>query len=326
MSVIRAKRLRSNAASPSSNKSAIQIDSFPPPILPTRQIKLSVIIPCFNGAETLWETLAALAEQKWEHAWEVIFVDNGSTDKSRYIAQSFIPRFSQLRIVDASARRGQPFALNMGVAAAQGDAVAFCDADDVVGAGWLAAMGNALFQHSFVASSMDIEQLNPSWVHAYRTNPQKNNVQRIMYPPYFYHAGGGTLGVRRDVYQKVGGFDESLPYLHDTDFCFRAQIIGANLKFVSDAVMHIRFRTNLKSIYRQACNYAEYNVILAKRYQAYGLPNPGRWQKYLKDWQRVFKMIRKVNRSDQERAEFLSRLGWQMGQLRGIVRHRGHPV
>lgn len=289
-------------------------------------MKVTVVIPCFNGAATLTDTLNALATQKWEHPWEVVFADNGSTDNSREIAQGFMERMPNLRIVDASLRRGQPFALNVGVAAAQGEAIVFCDADDVVGQGWLAAMGDALSQHQFIASRMDIELLNPHWTHSYRINPQRNDIQHVNYPPYFSHAGGGTLGVHRSLCLEVGGFDETLPYLHDTDFCFRIQMKGEELCFVPDAIMHVRFRTSLKSIYRQACNYAEYNVLLSKRYRSYGLPAPGRWRKYARDWQQVIKMTRKLRGGNAEKAAFLSRLGWQVGQLWGMIKHRGYPV
>lgn len=289
-------------------------------------MKITIVIPCFNGAATLLDTLKALATQEWEHPWEVVFADNGSTDNSREIAQMFVERMPNFRIVDASLRRGQPFALNVGVAAAQGEAIVFCDADDVVGQGWLAAMGDALSQHQFIASRMDIELLNPHWTHSYRINPQQSDIQHVNYPPYFSHAGGGTLGVRRSLFLDVGGFDETLPYLHDTDFCFRVQMKGAKLCFVPEAIMHVRFRTSLKSIYRQACNYAEYNVLLAKRYRNYGLPSPDRWKKYARGWQRVIKMTRKLHGGNAEKAAFLSHLGWQVGQLRGMIKHRGYPV
>lgn len=289
-------------------------------------MKLSVVIPCFNGEATLGDTLTALAAQEWDHPWEVIFADNGSTDNSRQVAQTFAERIPNLQIIDASLRQGQPYALNAGVAAAQGEAVAFCDADDVVGQGWLPAMGNALRQHPFVASRMDIELLNPRWVHSYRANPQQHGVQKVNYPPYFCHAGGGTLGVKRSLCLEVGGFDESLPYLHDTDFCFRVQMQGVALEFVPEATMHIRFRTSLKSIYRQACNYAEYNVLLAKRYEEYGLAPPDRWNKFAKDWFRLFRMTRKLPGGNAQKAAFLARFGWQVGQLRGIIKHRSYPV
>ena len=121
-----------------------------------------LVIPCYNGADTLGVQLEALANQHWPEPWEVIVLDNRSTDGSRQIAERYKERLPKLRVVDASARQGQPFALNVGVEAATGEAVAFCDADDEVSSGWVAAMGEALSRHDFVACSVDIEKLESS--------------------------------------------------------------------------------------------------------------------------------------------------------------------
>ena len=123
-------------------------------------VKLSVIIPCYNGAKTIAVQLEALAFQQWSEPWEVIIADNGSTDDSIAIVERYRHRLPHLRIVDASARKGQPYALNVGAQAASGEALVFCDADDEVGPGWLAAMGEALSKYDFVACRFETKKLN----------------------------------------------------------------------------------------------------------------------------------------------------------------------
>src|SRR3954452_8254427 len=117
--------------------------------------KLSVGIPCLNAASTLGVQLAALTRQSWPGGWEVIVADNGSTDGSREIVESYRGRLPGLELVDASDRRGQAHARNAGAAAASGDAFLFGDADDEVAPGWLAALGRALAVHEFVACRYD---------------------------------------------------------------------------------------------------------------------------------------------------------------------------
>ncbi|HEY4573152.1 MAG TPA: glycosyltransferase family A protein, partial [Thermoanaerobaculia bacterium] len=104
-------------------------------------MKLSVVIPCLNAAATLGVQLAALTRQSWPGGWEVIVADNGSTDGSREIVESYRGRLPGLALVDASDRRGQAHARNLGAAAATGDALLFCDADDEVAPGWMEALG-----------------------------------------------------------------------------------------------------------------------------------------------------------------------------------------
>ena len=286
-------------------------------------MKISVIIPCFNAVDTIDAQLEALADQDWPEPWEVIVVDNKSTDDSMAVVKKYRGKLPGLRIVDAFARQGQPYALNVGVQAAEGDALLFCDADDIVGHGWLAAMGEALSKHDFVACRMDVERLN-SQGSGYG-NPQAHGVQVLWYPPYLPHAGGGTLGVKSSLYDKVGGFDESLPYLHDTDFCFKIQFTGTKLHFVPDAVMHIRYRETISGIYRQSRNYAEYNVILFKRYRSSAPEEPHLWRRYLGDWKRLLKSLPALVKR-RNRYKLAWDLGRQIGRLKGCIKHQISPV
>lgn len=292
-------------------------------------MKLSVIIPCYNAADTISEQMEALAEQSWTEPWEVVLVNNRSTDNSVAIVRSYRDRLPGLKIVDAFERQGQPYALSTGIKAASGESVAFCDSDDVVGEGWVAAMGNALAKHEFIASRMDTEKLNSDWLQQSRGNSQSDELPVIWYPPHMKHAGGGTLGIRRSLCLEVGDFDDGLPCLHDTDYCFRIQQKGVELQFVPEAVMHIRFRDSLLDIYRQARNYAKYNVKLSKRYREplemniKSLLRP--WVRYLRKWIRQVRLIPQL-RNKVTRGKWFWSLGWQVGRLQGSLIHRVPPV
>src|SRR5215213_2921854 len=104
---------------------------------------VSVVLPVRNERRHLGDQLSALAEQTYDGPWELVVVDNGSTDGSGDVARSFAPRVPALRVVSAP-RRGLNHARNAGVRAARGEVLAFCDADDVAAPGWLAALVEAL--------------------------------------------------------------------------------------------------------------------------------------------------------------------------------------
>jgi glycosyltransferase involved in cell wall biosynthesis len=292
-------------------------------------MKLSVVIPCYNAADSIADQLEALSNQSWSEPWEVVVVNNRSTDNSVAIANTYQERLPSLRIVDAFEQQGQPYALNMGIKAAIGESVAFCDSDDVVGEGWVAAMGDALAMHEFVACRMDTERLNSEWLQTSRGNSQLEELPVIWFPPFMTHAGGGTLGVRRSLCLDVGDFDDGLPCLHDTDYCFRIQQRGVNLHFVPEAVMHIRFRDSLLDIYRQARNYAKYSIKLSKRHRQpleknlKGLLRP--WVRYLRKWVRQIRLMPQVL-NNETRGKWFWSLGWQVGRLQGSLLHRVPPV
>ena len=137
-------------------------------------MKLSVILPCFNGAETIAVQLQALVGQHWPGGWELIVVNNGSTDRSMEIVDTYRDRFRHLTVAQAhvpnTPRLGVPHSYNTGIKAATGDAYVFCEADDEVAPGWLAAMGHALTQHDFVVARLDHRKLNAEWLHPVQGN------------------------------------------------------------------------------------------------------------------------------------------------------------
>lgn len=294
------------------------------------ELQLSIIIPCYNAAATLGEQLAALADQQWDRPWEVIVADNGSRDNSRRVAAGFLARMPNLRIIDAGARRGGAFARNEGARHARGTALAFVDADDVVAPGWVAAIGNALDRHPFVASRFDIERLNQhSWLSRTRRNPQAYGLQRVSYPPYLPHAGGCGLAIERALHEQVGGFDKSLLRLMDTDYCFRVQLqCQVELAFVPEALVYVRYRDTLRGMLRQTRERAIANVALARRYggdRKVSRHSFAPWLSYTRRWLRQLARAASIRRREQL-AEWLRMNAWLIGLLQASWRYRCPPL
>ena len=144
---------------------------------------------CLDAAETVERQLEALAAQEVSQPWELVVADNGSRDETAAIVERYRDRLPELRVVDASYRRGQAHALNVGVAEARGAAVLFCDADDEVASGWLGARSDALREHEFVASRGDATQLNEPWLVETREAQPAGGLSRVAFPPFFAYAG-----------------------------------------------------------------------------------------------------------------------------------------
>ena len=104
---------------------------------------ISVVIPAFNAETTIADQLGAIARQSDGVALEVIVADNGSSDATRTVVETWSERLP-VRLVDASARRGPAAARNIGASSARGDLLIFTDADDVVMPGWLQAWDAAV--------------------------------------------------------------------------------------------------------------------------------------------------------------------------------------
>lgn len=230
--------------------------------------ELSVVIACYNGADTLPVQLDALAGQPCPVGFEVLVCDNGSTDASREVALSYADRLP-IRVVDASAVRGPAHARNRGVEEAAGLLVAFCDADDEVAPDWLATMVAALREDAFVAGRVDVDKLNGATglkLRDSRVMHQQVGLQTSGIAGNLPHAGAGNMGVHRDVFRAVSGFDESLRCLEDSDLCWRIQRAGTPLVFHPEVLIHTRLRDTLRSMARQGYAYGECFAVLQERY------------------------------------------------------------
>ena len=278
-------------------------------------------MPVYNAADTVHVQLEALAAQRWSEAWELIVVDNGSTDASMSIVESYRCGLPEMRVVHAGERKGPAYARNAGARAAAGDYLAFCDADDEVAGDWVARIGAAVEEHDFVASRMDAARLSDRRALQAKGNKrQQSGLIQYTYVPYLPFAGACGLAIRKELHESIGGFDESLAYLEDCDYCWRVQLAGTELRFASDALVHIRHRDSAAGWYRQARNWGEYNVVLLKRFQAHGMPKP-RWTVGMKLWWRLLRQLPRLHRQA-DRDRWMWALGYRVGQLHGSIKHR----
>lgn len=225
-------------------------------------LKLSVILPCFNGASTIAVQLDALTQQAWPAGWEVIVVNNGSTDHSMDIVKTYSHRLPNLSIVEAylpgTTRLGVPHSYNAGIKAATGDAFVFCEADDEVAPDWLAAMGRALTQHEFVAARLDHRKLNEAWMHPpVGDGYQSQELFRQPSFPHFVSASACGFGLRRELYETLGPLDVNFPIVHDGEYCWRAQLAGYSVHFETEALVYYREKSDMKARYRQGLNWGK---------------------------------------------------------------------
>lgn len=279
----------------------------------TTGMKLSVIIPCYNAADTIGEQLDALASQTWQYPWEVIVADNGSTDNSLEIVNNNDKRLPSSRIIHATEIKGAAYTRNKGVEAAQGEFIAFLDADDVAGEGWLEAMGSSLLVNDFVASRFDGKKLNPP---GNDHVPQTEGLMESRYPKGFLPFSGACgLGVRKSIHERIGGFDDRFIACEDGDYCWRIQLEGTRLHYEPNAVVHIRRRWNTNGQFKQAMTWGEYNVLLIKKFVPLGMKKPT-LKDGIKQWLRVLKLFKNGN----NRSWWA--LGYRIGHIKGSITHR----
>jgi glycosyltransferase involved in cell wall biosynthesis len=243
---------------------------IPPDIDDDGQL-LSVVIVARNAAATIEDQLRALSLQVYDGPWEVVVVDNASSDETRSIALSWQSQFPDLQVVDAPREPSIPYARNVGIRAARGSRILMCDADDIVAPGWIAELAKALESDPLVGGVLERSALLPARV--------KNSDPRFDAEAWNteYHRPRlltGNLGLRREVFDRLNGFDEELPRGEDLDFGWRAIDDGYVPRVVSGAVVHYRSQWRTRRVLSRGFIDGQAGPALYLRHRDHGMRLP----------------------------------------------------
>ena len=227
---------------------------------------VSVIMPCLDDTH-INETMDSLARQQGTEFEVIVVVDPRGDDEISSRLQAWSDRL-QLRIVTGDPGASAGGQRNRGAALSRGRELLFIDADDVVAEGYISAMAAALESQEFVCSRQDVQKLNP-W------NPRGaifgRELNRSM--GFLPFSGAGTLGIRRSLFERVGGFDPLLKCYEEADLCWRLQLSGHNPPiFVASAVLHYRLQPDRTKRWRKAVVYGRTEALLYRRYRNMGMP------------------------------------------------------
>lgn len=270
----------------------------------------TVVIPAYNAEGTIEIQLRALAAQSTREPFEVLVVDNNSTDGTAAVVQQWADSLD-LRVVPTSARQGVSVARNAGVAAATTGCILICDADDEVSPGWVGAMLDGLREAPFVGGPVETVKLSgPSaaWVSLPARTTELLEAWGVRYP------FGGNTAFRREVFDAAGGYDEDYPAgAEEIDFAWRAKLAGFEATYVPDALLHYRIRTDLRGVLRQQFNSGQGAAQLYARFRPKQV-KPRSWRMTL---YREAMMLRNfpVRGSRNERAKYATLLAFEAGKL-----------
>ena len=209
-------------------------------------MNVSVIIPAFNAAETIAETLEALLAQS-DPSWEAIVIDDGSRDATSEIVEGYIRRDARIRLVRQS-NGGEGSARNAGLTLASHDWLLFLDADDWVAPSYIERMTQEL------ATDPELDAVHCG---SARVAPDGTLVVEQYLPPagdmfdtwarrsaFPIHA----CIVRKSLVDAVGRFDTSLKPSADWDLWQRIARMGARFGAVREVLAYYRMRPSSSSL------------------------------------------------------------------------------
>jgi glycosyltransferase involved in cell wall biosynthesis len=250
--------------------------SYPPPC---GSELVSVIVCTRNGASTLRRCLEGIAELRYPR-YEVIVVDDGSTDGSAKIASEFDVRVISIEQSGLSAAR------NVGLAAARGEIVAYLDDDAWPDPDWLRFLVLAFRTSSHAAvGGPNLPPADDGSVAACVANSPGGPTHVLLSDSEAEHIPGCNMAYRRAALERIGGFDpQFLTAGDDVDVCWRLQDAGETLGFHAAAVVWHRRRDSVRAYWRQQVGYGGAEALLERkwpdRYNRRGHPT---WAGHLYD-------------------------------------------
>ncbi len=233
---------------------------------------VSVVLPCYNGAATLAVMLDSLVRQTYDGDWELVFVNNGSTDNSVEMAMSYADRLP-VRVVQAYIGHGPQgtvgHSYTVGFRAAKGDVILVCESDDECDPDWMRHMVKALETCDFAVPALDYERLNPpsmTWGKDRGLQGRAEGLPTVVGPLHLPFAACNAIGMTRNCYKRVGDPTDWIGTAWDVDYCWRVQLAGMKLTYVPEALVHYRLRDTADGRFKQARTWGRGHVKLHIRY------------------------------------------------------------
>ena len=211
-----------------------------------------------NGARTLVACLDSLGKLN-DPAYEIILVDDGSTDDTAYVAA----QFSSVRYIHQT-NHGLSHARNTGAAAARGEVLAYTDSDCMADADWLYYLVGTLVSGDYAGvGGPNITPPAQNWIQACVAAAPGGPNHVLLTDTVAEHIPGCNMAFYRWAFEGVGGFDpEYRKAGDDVDFCWRIQQAGWVISFSPTAIVWHYRRFTLRAFMKQQDGYGEAESLL----------------------------------------------------------------
>ena len=190
---------------------------------------ISIVIPIYDEEKVISACLNSLINQKTTQKFEIIVVDNQSTDMTKDIVIGYKEKIPLIIIREK--KKGRGAARRAGFKAAKGDLILSLDADTVAPANWIDDITSYFHDPTVVAVTGPCKINDCSWL----INTLYNYMQpkfMIAYRAVFQHywLSGFNFAIRKEIYEEAGCFNPVLNVQEDTELSFRVRKLG-KIKF-----------------------------------------------------------------------------------------------
>ena len=227
---------------------------------------VSVIVPVRDGESTIADCLdAILATDYPSNRREILVVDNGSSDATAALIRPRRVRYLR------EPRRGVSHARNLGIATSRGEILAFVDADCLVEPHWLTELVRPFEDPEVGAVAGDLQHVAPTTSAERQAARLLGKWQRFAFNSNPAYPITANAAYRRDVIERIGGFDPHMTRAQDVELGLRFQErSGRRLAYAERATAHHRNRTTQLGFFRQQLGWAYGAGLVGAKFEAMG--------------------------------------------------------
>lgn len=227
-------------------------------------IKYSIIVPAYNAGATIEHCLKALMQQSLDmEGYEVIVVDDGSTDMTGYIIKKFPVKYIW------QSNRGPAAARNHGAAKAAGELLLFTDSDCVPDYKWLEEMTRPFAEQNIAAVKGAYRTSQKALTAHFAQMEFEERFELLRKAESIDMVDTYSAAFRREVFIRAGGFDESFPAANneDTDLSYKLSTSGHKMVFNPGAIVcHLRHPDTILKYSKQKFWRGYWRMVVYKRF------------------------------------------------------------
>jgi len=226
----------------------------------------SVVVPAYNASGTIRACLEALEQQTLDReCYEIIVVDDGSTDETGQIAAGYgASVVRQPRSRPAAAR-------NSGIRAARGGLVCFTDADCEPTPRWLAELTAPFSDPAITGAKGTYATRQPSLVARFVQVEYEDKYDLLADQRYIDFIDTYSAAYRRDALLANSGFDETFPYLEDQELSFRLAARGYKMVFRPEAIVYHQHAATLAAYFHKKFIIGYWKAQVVRRFPERGV-------------------------------------------------------
>jgi cellulose synthase/poly-beta-1,6-N-acetylglucosamine synthase-like glycosyltransferase len=226
---------------------------------------ISVIVPAYNAERTISSTINSLLNQNYpKNRYEIIVVDDGSSDKTREIVR----KFKKVRLIKQT-HKGPAAARNLGAKKSKGNILLFTDSDCVPDKNWIKFVVEPFKNPEIVGVSGTYKTLNKESLLArfagYEIEERHEEMEKQKNIDFI---GTFSAAYRKKIFLRFGGFDEAFPLAsgEDIDLSFKISTAGYKMVFQPKAFVYHNHPDNLVKYLRQKFFRGYWRVLLYNKH------------------------------------------------------------